>query len=405
MTSLAIIGLLAFAGALIAAFWQWQQAEHWRRAAQDAEIKAAQAEAIAAAERKSAQEQVQLLENTQHKLEQSFRALAGEALQANSQMFLDRSREQVQGVVAPVQESLKRFDLNVQQMEKARSEAYGGITAQLKNLMNSERELRQAADQLKNALKAPQQRGRWGEIQLRRAIELAGMLAHCDFEEQVSLEGGRFRPDVVIHLPNGRNVAVDAKVSLDAYLKAVESEDELERRRLLADHAKQVRSHVKSLGEKAYWDRLDGSPEFVIAFLPLESIYAAALQHDSELLNFGVEKRVLLATPTTLIAVLYSIAQGWRDRDFAENASRIRELGAELYQRIVQVHGKLADVGEGLNDAVQAYNGAIWGLESRVFVTARRFRELQGSPLPVIGDLEPVTVAPRALAANDWPSQ
>jgi DNA recombination protein RmuC len=405
VTSLAIICLIAFAGALIAAFSQWQQAEHWRRAAHDAQIKAAQAEATVAAERKSAQEQVQLLESTQRKLEQSFRALAGEALQANSQTFLDRSREQVQSVVGPVQESLKRFDLNVQQMEKARAEAYGGLTAQLKNLINSERELRQAADQLKNALKAPQQRGRWGEIQLRRAIELAGMLAHCDFEEQVSLDGGRFRPDVVIHLPNGRNVAVDAKVSLDAYLKAVESEDESERRRLLADHAKQVRSHVKSLGEKAYWDRLSGSPEFVIAFLPLESIYAAALQHDSELLNFGVEKRVLLATPTTLIAVLYSIAQGWRDRDFAENASRIRELGAELYQRIVQVHGKLAGVGEGLNDAVQAYNGAIWGLESRVFVTARRFRELQGSPLPVIGDLEPVTVAPRALAANDWPSQ
>jgi DNA recombination protein RmuC len=405
VTSLAIICLLGFAGAIAAAFWQWQQAEHWRRSAKDAEIKAAQAEATAAAERKSAQEQVQLLENTQRKLEQSFRALAGEALQANSQMFLDRSREQVQGVIGPVQESLKRFDLNVQQMEKARAEAYGGLTAQLKNLMNSERELRQAADQLKNALKAPQQRGRWGEIQLRRAIELAGMLAHCDFEEQVSLDGGRFRPDVVIHLPNGRNVAVDAKVSLDAYLKAVESEDEPERRRLFAEHAKQVRSHVKSLGDKAYWDRLGGSPEFVIAFLPLESIYAAALQQDSELLNFGVEKRVLLATPTTLIAVLYSIAQGWRDRDFAENASRIRELGAELYQRIVQVHGKLAGIGQGLNDAVQAYNGAIWGLESRVFVTARRFRELQGSPLPVIGDLEPVTLAARALAANDWPSQ
>jgi DNA recombination protein RmuC len=162
---------------------------------------------------------------------------------------------------------------------------------------------------------------------------------------------------------------------------------------------------VKSLGEKSYWDRLEGSPEFVVAFLPLESIYSAALQQDSELLSFGVEKRVLLATPTTLIAVLYSIAQGWRDRDFAENASRIRELGAELYQRIVQVHGKFAEMGDGLSNAVHAYNSAIWGLESRVFVTARRFRELQGTPLPVIGDLEPVAIAPRAMAANDWPTQ
>lgn len=404
MTLLALVCLLGLVSALTVAFWQWQQAEAWRRTAQDAQIKLAHAEATAAAERRSAQDQLQLVQGAQLKLEQSFRSLASEALQANSQMFLDRSREQVQGVVGPVQETLKRFDLNIQQIEKSRAEAYGGISAQLRNLMDSERELRQAADQLKNALKAPQQRGRWGEIQLRRAIELAGMLAHCDFEEQVTIQGGRFRPDVLIHLPNGRNVVVDAKVSLDAYLKATEAENDSERQRLLVDHAKQVRAHVKSLGEKSYWDRLDGSPEFVIAFLPLESIYSAALQHDPELLNFGVEKRVLLATPTTLIAVLYSIAQGWRDRDFAENASRIRELGAELYQRIVQVHGKFVEMGSGLNDAVQAYNSAIWGLESRVFVTARRFRDLQGSPLPVIGDLEPVSIAPRAMAANDWPT-
>ena len=405
MIPLALVCLLGLAGASAAAFWQWQQAEQWRRTAQEAQIKLAQAEATAAAEHKSAHDQLHLVQGAQLKLEQSFRSLASEALQANSQMFLDRSREQVQGVVAPVQESLKRFDLNLQQIEKSRAEAYGGISAQLRNLMDSERELRQAADQLKNALKAPQQRGRWGEIQLRRAIELAGMIAHCDFEEQVTIQGGRLRPDVLIHLPNGRNVVVDAKVSLDAYLKAVETENDSDRQRFLADHARQVRAHVKSLGEKSYWDRLEGSPEFVIAFLPLESIYSAALQHDPELLNFGVEKRVLLATPTTLIAVLYSIAQGWRDRNFAENASRIRELGAELYQRIVQVHGKFAEMGDGLSTAVQAYNGAIWGLESRVFVTARRFRELQGSPLPVIGDLEPVAVAPRAMAANDWPTQ
>jgi DNA recombination protein RmuC len=404
VTLLAIVCLVGLVSALAVAFWQWQEAERWRRGAQEAQIKAAQWEATAAAERRFAQEQAQLLEASQHKLEQSFRALAGEALQANSQMFLDRSREQVQGVVAPIEESLKRFDQNVQQMEKSRAEAYGGITAQLRNLMESERELRQAADQLKNALKAPQHRGRWGEVQLRRVVELAGMLAHCDFDEQVTIGEGRFRPDVVIHLPNGRNVAVDAKAPLDAYLRAVESEDESERRRLLGDHAKQIRSHMKSLGEKCYWERLEGSPEFVIAFLPLESIHSAALQHDSELLNFGVEKRVLLATPTTLIAVLFSIAQGWRDRDFAENASRIRELGTELYERIIQLHGKFTAMGSGLTAAVEAYNSAIWGLESRVFVTARRFRELQSSHLPGLADLEPVNHTPRVLAASDWPS-
>jgi DNA recombination protein RmuC len=313
-------------------------------------------------------------------------------------MFLDRSREQVLGVVAPVQETLKRFDQNVQQLEKARSEAYGSISAQLKNLLDSERELRQAADQLKNALKAPQHRGRWGEIQLRRAVELAGMLAHCDFDEQVTVEG-RLRPDLVIHLPNGRDVVVDAKVSLDAYLKAVEARDDAERSRCLLDHARQVRAHVKTLGEKSYWDRLQGSPEFVIAFLPLESIYSAALQNDGELLAYGVEKRVLLATPTTLIAVLYSIAQGWRERDFSENAARIRELGKELYERLYAVHGKLGVMGDKLRDAVDAYNATIWNMESRVFVTARRFRELQGTNLAAMEELEPLDVAARVPAS------
>jgi DNA recombination protein RmuC len=268
----------------------------------------------------------------------------------------------------------------------------------LKNLLESERELRQAADQLKNALRAPQHRGRWGEIQLRRAVELAGMLAHCDFDEQVTVEG-RLRPDLIVHLPNGRDVVVDAKVSLDAYLKAVEAQDETERSRCLSDHARQVRCHVKALGEKAYWDRLDGSPEFVIAFLPLESIYSAALQHDGELLSYGVEKRVLLATPTTLIAVLYSIAQGWRERDFSENAERIRDLGKELYERLSSVHGKLGTMGDKLRDAVDAYNATIWNMESRVFVTARRFRELQGANLSPLEELEPLDVTARVPAS------
>lgn len=398
MTLLAVVCLVGLLSGIAIAFWQWQQAERWRRNAQDALIRAAQAETAASTEKKAAETHIQMLSEAQSKLEQSFRALASEALHANSKMFLDRSREQVLGVVAPVQETLKRFDLNVQQLEKARSEAYGSISAQLKNLLDSERELRQAADQLKNALKAPQHRGRWGEIQLRRAVELAGMLAHCDFDEQVTVEG-RLRPDLVIHLPNGRDVVVDAKVSLDAYLKAVEAGDDAERSRCLSDHARQVRAHVKTLGEKSYWDRLQGSPEFVIAFLPLESIYSAALQNDGELLSYGVEKRVLLATPTTLIAVLYSIAQGWRERDFSENAARIRELGKELYERLYAVHGKLGVMGDKLRDAVDAYNATIWNMESRVFVTARRFRELQGTNLPAMEELEPLDVAARVPAS------
>ena len=400
MTLLALVCLAALVASVAMTFWQWQQAEHWRRAAHDAELRATEAEATSAAREQGTAEQIRLLEATQTKLQHNFKALAADALQANSQMLMDRSREQVSGVVAPVQESLKRFDANLQLLEKARSEAYGSITAQLKNLVDSEKELRLAAEQLKNALKTPQHRGRWGEVQLRRAIEMAGMLSHCDFHEQVMIEGGKYRPDVVIHLPNGRNIVVDAKVSLDAYLRATEAESEPERQKSLIDHARQVRMHVKSLSEKAYWEKLEGSPDFVIAFLPLESIYGAALQHDGDLLNYGVEKRVLLATPTTLIAVLYSVAQGWRERDFSDNAVKIRALGKDMYDRLVQVHGKLGTVGRELKGAVEAYNSAIWQMESRVFVTARRFRDLQGTNLSQLGELDQVDVSARELGAG-----
>jgi DNA recombination protein RmuC len=390
-------------GGLVIAAWQWQQAESWRKAAGDAAVKAAQYESVAGMERRSAEERIQLLQATQQKLEHSFRSLASEALQVNSQMFLDRSREQVEGVVGPVRETLSKFDASVKQLETARAEAYGSLTAQIANLVQSGSQLRDAAEQLKNALRTPHQRGRWGELQLRRTVELAGMISHCDFSEQMTLTGSSLlRPDLVVHLPNGRNIAVDSKVSLDAYLKAIDSEDAAERDRLYADHARQVRTHVKALGEKAYWEGLDGSPEFVVAFLPLESIYSAALQRDPELLSFGVEKRVLLATPTTLIAVLFAVAQGWREREFTENAERIRELGKQLYERIVQVHGNFVKLGGELNSAVGAYNSAVWNLESRVLVTARSFRDLQGSSMKEMDELKPVDAAARVLAGKNW---
>jgi DNA recombination protein RmuC len=400
---LALVCLIGMVGGLAIAVWQWQQAERWRRSAGDAEMKAAQFESAAQMERRSAEERIQLLHTTQQNLEHSFRSLASEALQANSQMFLDRSREQVEGVVGPVRETLTRFDASVKQLETARAEAYGSLTAQINSLVQSGSQLRDAAEQLKNALRTPHQRGRWGELQLRRTVELAGMIAHCDFSEQFTLLGSSLlRPDLVVHLPNGRNIAVDSKVSLDAYLKAIDSEDAAERDRLFGDHARQVRTHVKALGEKAYWEGLEGSPEFVIAFLPLESIYSAALQRDPELLCFGVGKRVLLATPTTLIAVLFAVAQGWREREFTENAERIRELGKQLYERIVQVHGNFSKLGGELNAAVGAYNSAVWNLESRVLVTARNFRDLQGDSMKEMEELKPVDLAPRVLAAKNW---
>jgi DNA recombination protein RmuC len=344
-----------------------------------------------------------LLQNAQQKLEQSFRALASDALQTNSQMFLDRSREQMEGVVGPVRETLQRFDQNVKQLETSRAEAYGSLSQQIQNLAQSEAQLRDAADQLKNALRTPHQRGRWGELQLRRAVELAGMLAYCDFDEQQTLFGDRnLRPDLIVHLPNGREIVVDSKVSLDAYLKAVECDSDVEREQYLADHARQVRTHVKALGDKAYWERLPGSPDFVIAFLPLESLYSAALQKDGELLSYSVEKRVLLATPTTLIALLYAVAHGWREREFTENAERIRDLGKELYDRIVQIHGGVSKMGKELNSAVEAYNSVVWTLENRVLVSARKFRDLQGSAPREIEPLAPIDTQSRVLTAADW---
>lgn len=403
MTLLALVCLAGLLAGLAVAGWQWQQAERWRRVAQDSQIQGAKLAGAVEAERKAAEERVQLLQSAQQKLEQSFRALASEALQTNSQLFLDRSREQMEGVVAPVRDTLLRFDQNVKQLETSRAQAYGSLTQQIQNLMQSEAQLRDAADQLKNALRTPHQRGRWGELQLRRAVEMAGMLAYCDFDEQQTLFGDRnLRPDMIVHLPNGREIVVDAKVSLDAYLRAVECQNDAEREQYLADHARQVRTHVKALGEKAYWERLPGSPDFVIAFLPLESLYSAALQKDGELLNYSVEKRVLLATPTTLIALLYAVAHGWREREFTENAERIRDLGKELYERIVQIHGGISTMGKELNSAVEAYNSAVWTLENRVLVSARKFRDLQGSPSREIEPLTPIDPQLRTLTAADW---
>jgi len=403
VTLLALVCLAGLLVLLAAAAWQWQQAERWRRVAQDSQIQGAKLTGAVEAERKAAEERVQLLQSAQQKLEQSFQALASDALQTNSQMFLDRSREQMEGVVAPVRDTLLRFDQNVRQLETSRAEAYGSLTQQIQSLMQSEAQLRDAADQLKTALRTPHQRGRWGELQLRRAVEMAGMLAYCDFDEQQTLFGERnLRPDMIVHLPNGRDIVVDAKVSLDAYLRAVECQNDLEREQYLADHARQVRTHVKALGEKAYWERLPGSPDFVIAFLPLESLYSAALQKDGALLGYSVEKRVLLATPTTLIALLYAVAHGWREREFTENAERIRDLGKELYERIVQIHGGISTIGKELNSAVEAYNSAVWNLENRVLVSARKFRDLQGSAAREIEPLAPVDAQPRTLTAADW---
>ena len=434
---MSIVLIAALVAALCFAIYAYNQSGRWRSEAARAQAEAEQAEANAVrlqadldrlvgirealnqdlsqtrvdaarlqAELSKTQEfaaaQVALLTTAQKQLEEQFRSLAAEALQANSQMFLDRTRDQLEGFVKPVGESLQLFQARVQELEKARVGAYEGIRAQIQGLSSAQKDLQHSTDQLKNALRSPSQRGRWGELQLRSTVELAGMVEHCDFVQQETLFGDRVRrPDMIVKLPNGRQIAVDAKVSLDAYLKAMEAEGS-QRDTFLNDHARQVRTHVKMLSEKAYWDGLDGSPEFVVAFLPLESIYSAALERDPSLLNFGVDRHVLLATPTTLIALLFAVAYGWRERQLAQNAEEIREIGSALYKNLLTMHGRIDRLGSALGTAVNAYNEALTSLDGRVLANARKLHELKAGTGDEIERLDTLDVQTRALSAADW---
>jgi DNA recombination protein RmuC len=346
--------------------------------------------------------QIGLLNQTQEQLEEKFRALASEALHANSQMLFDRARDQLATAVQPVGDSLRLFETKVQDLENSRVSHYEGLRAQIQSMAVAQKELQQVTDQLKTALRNPAQRGRWGEMQLRRTLELTGMIEHCDFQQQETLFGDRLRrPDVVVKLPNDREIAIDAKVPLDAYLRATEAEAPF-RDSLLADHARQVKAHVKALAEKSYWDGLNGSPEFVIAFLPLESIYSAALEHDSELLNYGVLRRVLLATPTTLIALLFAVAYGWRERQLAHNAEEIREIGGALYRNLLTLHGRVEKLGASLNTAVSAYNEAVTSFDGRVLSNARKLHELKAATGEELARLDTLDLQAKRLISSDW---
>ena len=278
------------------------------------------------------------------------------------------------------------------------------VTAQVRGLVELQERVRESAEQLKTALRSPAQRGRWGEMQLRRAVEMAGMLPYCDFSEQKTLFSGEGnqRPDLIVRLPNECEVVVDAKVSLEAYLRAVEAKDEGERARAMADHARQVRAHVKSLGEKAYWERMACSPEFVVAFLPLEPLFSAALEQDPELLDYGVARGVLLATPVTLITLLLTVAHGWRQRAVAENIERVRETGLELYTRLLKMNEHFVKLGAAIGRTVETYNETVGSLEKNVLTSARKFRELRPANAAQLEELKEVERGPRGLDGGKW---
>ncbi len=309
----------------------------------------------------------------------------------------------MQHLIEPVNQSLKRFEEQVQAIEKNRAGAYADITAQVHTLTELQERVRQSTDQLKTALRSPTQRGRWGEMQLRRVVELAGMLEYCDFAEQKTLFGEtNQRPDLMVRLPNKCQVIVDAKVSLEAYLKAIESHDDTDRAKHMGDHARQVRTHIKSLGEKAYWERLPCTPEFVVAFLPLESLFSAALEHDPTLLDYGVERRVLVATPLTLISLLLTVSHGWRQQALADNVEKIRETGLELYKRLSTMHGHFSKLGDAIEKTVATYNDTVGSLEKNVLSSARKFRDLRPANAEQLPESEQVELGLRRLDASKW---
>jgi DNA recombination protein RmuC len=384
----------------------------------EAERARAVAETRAEELRRGMDEQKALFALAEQRLGHAFRALAAEALAANNSGFLSLAAEKlgaarresdatlearqkaIEGLLRPVADSLSRVDAKIQEIEKERGHAYGHLTALVGSLSTTQDKLMLETSNLVRALRAPAVRGRWGEIQLKRVVELAGMVEHCDFAEQVTLDGqdGRLRPDLIVNLPNGRHVVVDAKVPLEAYLRAVEAAaDDAERRAELVRHAEQVRAHVLRLSSKGYWNELATTPDFVVMFLPSESIFSAALEEDPGLLEQGVSSRVLIATPTTLIALLRAVHYGWRQERLADNAQAISSQGRILHERLATLFDHVGKVGLGLERATEAYNAAVGSFDRMVRPAVRKLEELGASSKRTIGEPEPIEARPRAL--------
>jgi DNA recombination protein RmuC len=373
-------------------------------------------------ETRSAREKEQLLERAEHKLGDTFKALSADALRASNEQFLqiarqalaareedsardlDRRRAEIEQLVKPVAESLRQFEGRVGEMEKAREGAYAELRTQVRAMAETQTGLQRETARLVKALRQPAGRGQWGEMQLRRVVEMAGMQEHCDFDLQTGVtdaDGRRLRPDLVVRMPGGKTVVVDAKTPMDAYLEALEAVDDGTREAALKRHARQVRTHIAQLASKRYAEPFDDHPEFTVLFLPAESIFSAALQTDPGLIEKGVEQGVILATPTTLVALLRAVAYGWRQEALAKNAREICDLGRTLHRRLGTLGDHFSQLGKSLDSAVGHFNAAVGSYESRVLGTARKFETLQAADPDTLESPAPVEKSTRSLAAPE----
>ena len=347
-------------------------------------------------EKTSFDEKMSLLRELRTSLTETYKGLSASALRENNQVFIDLAKstfskyidaaksdfetrgKAVKDSILPLHEALKRYDEHIQAMERSREKAYGGLSAQVQSLIQTQDILQKETGRLVNALRVPHIRGRWGEITLRRVAELSGMQNHCDFFEQTATrsEEGLLRPDMIIQLPGQRQIVIDAKVPLVAYIDAIEADSEKEKEERLTTHARHVRTHIKQLSQKAYWTQFKPTPEFVVLFIPGENFFSAALSKNPQLIELGVRKNVILATPTTLISLLKTVAFGWQQEKLTENARKISELGVELFERLSTMGQHINNLGRDIERSTHTYNKVVGSLERRVFSSARKFKDL-----------------------------
>ncbi len=370
---------------------------------------------------KSFEEQKALIELMKKEMTDTFNALSSAALKSSSEDFLRLASESLgrvvsdtkgklgehqaamDGMIKPLSETLKRYEEQIRLMEENRHKAYGSLEEQLRTLASTHENLQRETSNLVSALRKPQVRGRWGEMQLRRVAELSGMSMHSDFTEQVSVDTdkGRIRPDMIVHLPMGREIVVDSKVSLEAYLDAIAAQSEEERKAKMERHAQQVRAHMVKLASKDYWSQFRQSPEFVVLFIPGEAFLSPAVEIDNSLIEDGIEKKIIIATPTTFIALLRAIAYGWRQEQMTKNAHQISMLGKELYERMSTMAKYFGDLGSAIEKAIASYNKAVGSMESRVLPSVRKFRELGATGAEDIPPIEQIDQKPRNLNLLD----